>query len=203
MQFFPHNVPTSKVYGAVSASVALSSSLINNFAQTPIVVAQRVNTVSLALNISGARGTDGTSVAVYGPTGPDGDRGVTGFRGNGVYLLSSSWHNFDSQPCTPPTPPPSCWSVPFYTAYESNGNYICDFSNNPPYNPTTYYTTQNPAGPPPFGAGFPMYQDELCTVSASVNYVLGGYYFTDKVYKTSNTSNVSLELAVCNPGDDV
>ena len=85
MQFYPHNVPPTTIGLAVSASMATSASFINNFAGIAI------NTASLALNITGSAGTPGTSVAVLGPTGSQGARGVTGFRGDSIFLLSSSW----------------------------------------------------------------------------------------------------------------
>ena len=85
MRFYPHNIPSTVVGSAVSASTAVSASFINNFAGIAI------NTASLALNITGSTGTNGTSVAVTGPQGPTGNRGVTGPRGNSIYLLSASW----------------------------------------------------------------------------------------------------------------
>jgi hypothetical protein len=189
MQFFPHNIPTSKVYGAISASSALSSSLINNFAAVPVVASQRVSTASVALNITGARGTDGTSVAIYGPTGSVGDRGVTGFRGNSIYLLSASWHDFASTPCAPI--PPACYSLEFYTVYEIGGGlYSCDFSETPPYNPTTLYTTTDP-NVTPFDSGFPMFQDSLCTTQVGQYYIMGAvnYGANPGLYRTLGTNN--------------
>jgi hypothetical protein len=85
MQFYPHNVSSTTIGSAVSASTATSASFINNFAGIAI------NTASIALNITGSAGASGTSVAVIGPTGSQGVRGVTGFRGNSIFLLSSSW----------------------------------------------------------------------------------------------------------------
>lgn len=88
MQFYPHKTSVNKAATAVSASIALTGSLINNFSAIAI---NRVLTASVALNITGSRGTDGTSVAVIGPTGPIGPRGETGYRGGNIFLLSSSW----------------------------------------------------------------------------------------------------------------
>lgn len=89
MQFYPHNVPVTSIATAVSASLAQSGSLINNFSAIGVTL---VNTASIALNITGSRGTDGTSIAVIGPTGPIGPRGDTGYRGGNIFLLSGSWN---------------------------------------------------------------------------------------------------------------
>jgi hypothetical protein len=188
MRFFPHNVPTGQVYSAVSASLALSSSLINNFTATP--VSMRVNTASLALNISGARGADGTSVAVYGPTGPTGPQGVNGFRGNSVYLLSGSWHS--GSPCT--TPPANCYTVLLYGVINAGGgNYACDFSNNPPTNPTTYYTTDVTADPT---TGIPMFVDQYCAQPVAANSILGAWNATNQVIQ-ADAGSLSGVLATC------
>lgn len=197
MQFFPHNTPISKVYGAVSASSALSASRINNFAAVPVIAAQRVVTASFALNITGARGTDGTSVAVYGPTGDRGDRGVTGFRGDSIYLLSGSWHDFASTPCAPV--PPDCYPLSFYSVYELGGGlYTCDFTSSPPYNPTTYYTTTNP-NTTPFNDGFPMYQNDTCTTEVAPFYIMGAvnYGANPGVYR-ANAVGDSFRFTSCN-----
>ncbi len=90
MQFYPHNISISEVGTAVSASLTATGSLINNFAALTIKV---INTASLALNITGSRGADGTNVAVSGPKGATGDQGLQGYRGNNIYLLSSGWND--------------------------------------------------------------------------------------------------------------
>lgn len=198
MQFFPHNTAISKVFSAVSASSVLSASRINNFAAVPVIAAQRVVTASFALNITGSRGTDGTSVAVYGPTGLTGDRGLQGFRGDSIYLLSASWHDFASTPCAPL--PPNCYPLSFYSVNEiGGGQWNCDFGTNPPYNPTTLYTTTDP-DTTPFGNGFPMYTDEFCTNQVAQQYVLGAVNYGVNpigIYKTFGT-NLSNLFAVCN-----
>lgn len=139
MEFYPHNIQSNLVASAVSASQAASGSYIRNFAEITIL---KVNTASFALNITGSRGIDGTSVPVYGPKGDTGDRGDTGPRGNSIFLLSSSWNNGScAPPPTPsptppppgPTPPPSppscgyegiyqCFGVDLYVC--SGGNYV-------------------------------------------------------------------------------
>lgn len=99
MQFYPHNVSAGLVGTTLSSSLAVSASLINNFAAIPV---HTVSTASIGLNISGANGVDGTSIASYGPKGENGERGVQGFRGNSIFLLSSAW---SGSACggTPPT----------------------------------------------------------------------------------------------------
>lgn len=88
MQFYPHNIPVSTIGSAVTASLSITGSLINNFAAIPI---NTVNTASLALNISGSSGANGSNFTVTGPKGPTGDRGETGYRGDSIFLLSASW----------------------------------------------------------------------------------------------------------------
>lgn len=89
MQFYPHNIPVSSIASAVSASRTVTGSLIANFSA---IAVNTVNTASVALNITGSRGTDGTNVAVIGPTGATGPRGETGYRGKSIFLLSGSWN---------------------------------------------------------------------------------------------------------------
>lgn len=99
MQFYPHNVSSTTIGSAISASTATSASFINNFAGIAIY------TASIALNITGSAGASGTSVALIGPTGSQGARGVTGFRGNSIFLLSSSWSGSacgNADPCNGP-----------------------------------------------------------------------------------------------------
>lgn len=88
MQFYPHKISTQLVASAVSASVATTGSFINNFAAIPV---NRVNTASVALNITGSVGINGTGVVATGPQGPTGDRGDSGYRGDSIFLLSSAW----------------------------------------------------------------------------------------------------------------
>lgn len=165
MEFYPNNIPVSTLASAVSASFALTSSLINNFAAISVTI---VNTASVGLNLRGAAGANGTSAGpVPGPKGPRGDRGVAGPRGNSVYLLSSSWHDAGNPGASCGTPAPTnCWTVDLYVAYEVFGEYTCDFSANPPYNPTRYYTTSGSSQElvdANFGIGFPLYVNNTCT----------------------------------------
>jgi hypothetical protein len=102
MQFYPHNVPFNTVFGAVSASRTLTGSFIGNFSAIPV---NQIVTASITLNITGSRGTDGTNVAVLGPTGPEGARGETGFRGRNAFLLSGGW-NVGTTTTTTTTLPP-------------------------------------------------------------------------------------------------
>lgn len=187
MEFYPHNVSTTLVGTSISASVVLSGSYINNFAAIPITF---VSTASIALNISGARGPDGTSVAITGPKGATGPRGVTGFRGNNILLLSGAWHA--GSPCS--TPPSECYAVSLYTAYDLGGSYTCDFGETQ-YNPTVYYTTQ--AGT--FGTGFPMYTNPICTTPAGQVTILGAYNIDNNIYGT-NVSSTSSLVSACGTG---
>ena len=114
MQFYPHNIPSTFVGQAVSASRADTGSLINNFSAIPITT---IATASIALNISGSRGADGTSQSVIGPKGDTGTRGVTGPRGNSVFILSGSWHT--GSPCGAGSA--TCYEVKNWNPYSTSG----------------------------------------------------------------------------------
>lgn len=161
MEFYPNNISVNQLGFAVSSSLAKTGSLIANFS------ALSVNTASFALNITGSAGTNGTGAVLPGPKGPRGSTGVTGPRGDSVYLISSSWFNEGlTSPITCGTPPTNCWTVNLYAAYEVFGNYNCDFSSNPPYNPVTYYTTTGASQldvNTNFGANFSLYTNNVCT----------------------------------------
>lgn len=165
MEFYPNSIPVSTLASAVSASFAQTSSLINNFAAISVTI---VDTASIGLNLRGATGANGTSAGpVPGPKGPQGDRGVTGPRGNSVYLLSSSWHDAGNAGASCSTPAPTnCWYVDLYAAYEVFGQYTCDFSSTPGYNPTRYYTTTGASQAyvdANFDINFPLYTNNTCT----------------------------------------
>ncbi len=89
MQFYPHNISVGSIASAVSASKTNTGSFIANFSAISI---NTVNTASVALNITGSMGIDGTSLQILGPTGPIGPRGETGYRGKSIFLLSGSWN---------------------------------------------------------------------------------------------------------------
>lgn len=170
MQFYPHNIPTTTIGTAVSASFSKSGSYIANFATALI------DTASLGLNITGSTGTAGTSATVVGPKGATGVRGLTGPRGNSVYLLSSSWHDESKPGAACPSGPENCWSVQLYAAYLIFSDYTCDFTSNPPYNPITYYTTDGASQVDVdlnFGANYPLYINDTCTDSVAAT--IGGY----------------------------
>lgn len=147
MQYFPLNTPLTSVPNAVSASLATSASFIANFASIP------VTTASVALNITGSRGTDGTSVLVVGPKGETGDRGDRGFRGNSIFLLSSSW---SGSACTPASP---CYEVQL-NLVETTGpsQYTC-YSD-------TFTILYSDTLVPSLGANF--YYDSTCTTTPAV-----------------------------------
>lgn len=106
MQFYPFNYPLTSVGSAVSSSLTVSASFIANFSSIP------VTTASIALNVTGAAGTNGTGSTVTGPSGSVGLTGATGFRGNSVFLLSGSWHASGSGWCSGPV----CYSFEIFTA---------------------------------------------------------------------------------------
>jgi len=115
MKYFPNNLTTVPL--AVSASITSRSALIDNFAGTPI------DSASLALNITGSRGTSGISYLVVGPTGSQGPLGPMGPPGDSIYMLPASRATY----CT-------CNTVVGGTATTSdNITYICQTG-------TTYYS---------------------------------------------------------------
>lgn len=204
MQFYPHNIPLTTIGSAVSASLATSGSYIANFAAVPVTT---VDTASLALNIVGTNGANGTGAVVPGPKGATGTRGVTGPRGNNVYLLSRSWHNGSKVGATCPPLSSNCWQVDLYSAYIVFGQGNCDYSQSPPYNPVTYYTTSGSsqlAVDQNFGAGFPLYANSACTdtlvsvLGGSVS-VLGSHALNGqgKIYGLTSLSSASLNPVVC------
>lgn len=206
MQFYPHNIPTTTIGTAVSASFSKSGSYIANFATALI------DTASLGLNITGSTGTTGTSATVVGPKGATGTRGLTGPRGNSVYLLSSSWHDESKPGAACPSGPENCWSVELYTAYQVFGQYYCDFTPTTG-NPVTYYTTTGESQAYVnlnFGADFPLYVNNTCT--DSVADAIGGYTSFPAVIGAKNdiaytvdslsTSSVGGTCYTDNPGDD-
>lgn len=162
MEFYPHNIPNIYVGSAVSASIAVTGSLINNFAAIAI---DTVNTASLTLNITGSQGTAGTNIPVYGPTGAAGLRGATGFRGDNIFLLSGSWN---TDPCSAPV---VCYGgYLLYNVGPDAGQ--CEESQGS----ATYYSNYNDID----GAtgtdanGYILYTDPGCTTPAISAYVHNG-----------------------------
>lgn len=171
MQFYPHNISTTIIGNAVSASLSLSGSLINNFAAIAI---NMVSTASVALNITGSRGANGTGAVVPGPQGATGTRGVTGFRGDNILLLSSAW---SGSAC--PTPPVDCYSHTFYPTYRIGGERFCDFGDSGiPYYSTDFNLSAGSS---------PIYYNNICTNLATNANPLGAYGPTATAYSTDGS----------------
>lgn len=164
MQFYPHQVPLTSVGSATSSSIAMSSSFIANFASIPVY------TASLALNISGAAGTNGTNINFAGPKGATGPRGVTGFRGDSVFLLSGSWQN-PSVTCNPAV---TCYEYSFAYAPGNTSPTDCNFGII-----TKYYSTSDT-----LSGGETMYSNPTCTAGTGTQR-LGGYGPTNTVAETT------------------
>lgn len=180
MQFYPHQLSTTSVGTAVSSSIARTGSLIANFSAISVTT---ISTASLALNISGAKGTDGTGASVTGPKGATGPRGVTGFRGNSVFLLSGSW-NIGS--CASPI---SCYPYQFGNVILSEGQYICDFGSL-----ATYYSSD----PSAMQTGTsPMYYNSTCTSPVTSVSIIGAYGIDNTVYGTNASATASF-VSTCN-----
>ena len=182
MQFYPNNVSVTEVGFAVSASKARSGSLINNFAAVPI-------TASFALNIVGSAGAAGTNAGpISGPKGAQGSRGVTGPRGNSVYLLSSSWHDESKGGASCSSAPASCYEYTFYSAYVVGGTRYCDFGST---NITVYSTDSTLSA-----TSSPMFYNNVCT-NPALNQKLGAYAPDSTAYST-NGSGILQTVGVCN-----
>lgn len=170
MDFFPHNIQLgrSTIGTATSASLATTASFFDNFATI------RVDSASLALNISGSTGAAGTNYTKTGNTGPTGDTGVTGFRGNSVFLLSGSW---STGSCVGA----SCYTIEVqrYRASTGCNSGIINF----------YYSTDNIGV---FGNGSPVYYDDVCTLPATNVSNLGQY--GNNVYQTDGFGTASVYL---------
>lgn len=183
MQFYPHNISLTTVAQAVSASRALSGSFINNFAAIPVTT---VATASVALNITGSRGADGTGIVVVGPTGSRGPSGVRGFSGKSIFLLSSSWHNFGTQPCA--TPPAQCDPITFGSVSRNGAEYICDFGST-----ITYYVTASFTA----SAANVLYYDNICTTKATSLTPAGAY---DSIVYNTDANGSTAVSTTCGVG---
>ncbi len=122
MQFFPHNVSSTSVAQATSASLAQTVSYLNNFATT------LVNTASVALNFTGSAGVSGSNFTKTGATGLQGLQGARGPRGDSAYILAVGWSS---------TTPTTCNAIPDVGTYNS-GTTICSFENS-----VTFYSTSS------------------------------------------------------------
>lgn len=143
MQFFPHRESAVSVKQATSASIAMSASLISNFATIPVA------TASVATNITGSSGAAGDNYTKIGEVGLTGTQGERGVRGDSLYILAVGWSK---------TTPTTCNSVQVGT-YTINtvpdpDEYICDFNTT-----TTYYI----AGGEDIEVGTILYYNSSCT----------------------------------------
>lgn len=171
MEFFPHNIQLGKstIGSADTASLTVSASFIANFA------AIRVDSASLALNISGSTGTDGVNYIKTGIEGDRGDDGERGYRGTSIFLLSSSWSTG------------SCIGVTCYAYQLQRYRGTC---NSGVLN--TYYSTDTT-----FTNGSPVYYNFTCTDPAiSVNSI--GQY-GNSIYQTTGLGTASV-YATCGGG---
>lgn len=152
MDFFPHDIQITILPTATSASKTQLADYLNNF------LSFNVATASMALNVTGSPGAAGTNQTFIGPTGSVGPVGVTGFRGNNVYLLSGSW-------ATGSCAGGSCYSVLFGTQY---ANKTCNFDV-----PTQYYMNTIV----PQDGVTVIFYDNICTSPATslVGYAYGAY----------------------------
>jgi hypothetical protein len=156
------------------------------------IAVNRVVTASITLNVTGSRGTDGTSVAVIGPTGPQGLRGATGLRGGNIYLLSSSWND---SACGEPVP--VCYGA--YTLNNVTGGTLCSRGTQ-----GTYYTNYGPSNlllvNNAAADGFILFTDSACTTVASNITAHNGFrvLYTDGAGAISSVECSVPPTEVCN-----
>ena len=174
MEFFPHNIQLGKstIGSAVSASLTVTASFLDNFATI------RVDSASLALNISGSPGTNGTNYIKTGDVGPTGPDGVRGFRGNSVFLLSSSWSTG------------SCVAIACNEITLQRYRGTCNSGV-----PSIYYSNNTQAT---FGNGSSVYYDDVCTLPATNVSSIG--QLGNSVYQTDGFGTASVYLT-CTGGN--
>lgn len=159
MEFFPHRVPPKNIANAVSASNATQATFLANLPSTI------VNSVSVAINISGSSGTAGTSFSIAGAQGAQGATGLKGTRGKNIYLLAATR--------SPDYPGFSCIGYQLYEVGPNIGQ--CETS----LGGGTYYATGSIGT---WQVGTPIYTNNTCTDtikgSNTLHGQLGDYYTT-------------------------
>jgi hypothetical protein len=155
MQFFPHNISSTNVAQATSASLARTVSFLNNFASV------RVDTASVALNFVGTPGTAGTNFTKIGETGLKGIQGERGPRGDNAYILAVGWSD--------PAPSACIEVIDDIGAYNPTTTF-CNFEN-----AATFYSTTNS-----ITGGSVVYYDSSCSslVMSRTNLAVGNKSFS-------------------------
>lgn len=177
MKFYPHNIPLNVIGNAVSSSIALSGSYIGNIGAS---ASQRILSASIALNITGSPGANGTNAdTITGPIGQTGLKGVTGPRGLNIWLLSSSW---DNGGCTGGV---NCYRIQMFKATTTE---CTEVSGSPVY--TTY-------GEFLLEGVSPVYSDNICTTPLISQGRIG--HTGNTVYGTDAFGTASF-VRSCGPG---
>jgi hypothetical protein len=178
MQFYPHNLPLSKISNAVSASRAELTNYLNNFQSISVTVF----TASLALNITGSSGIAGANYTKIGQKGSTGATGPQGFRGDSLYILSSSWN-------TGSCVPSDCFAINFGYGQLVGAEYSCDFGS-----VTTLYSKESG-----LEVNDVLYSNGTCTTLAA-NLSNLAYGPTNSVYSTNGSGVLSSPNGVCGIG---
>lgn len=173
MQFYPHNLPITKIGFAVSASFTELTTYLNNFQNLSVTV----NTASVAINITGSNGSAGSSYVKGGERGPTGATGPQGYRGDSLYILSSSWN---AGACSPAP----CYAIDFGYSEFDGVYYSCNFANT-----TTLY-----ASTATVTSGDTMYLNFSCTTLATN---LTNLAYQNSAYSTNGSGVLSSALGVC------
>ena len=183
MDFYPHNIGGNNIVvaNATTATLAVTSSLINNFAAVGINL---VDTASVGENIRGPAGANGTnaSPSIKGPTGAQGATGVQGFRGLNIWLLSSSW----AEGCA--GAPVTCYSITL-------NKYVGGTCTSQPSSP--FYTTRVNASNQIIEGLSPIYQDSVCTTVMPAGTRLGN---DGTLVYNVNVNNTASFFASCASG---
>ena len=170
MQFYPHNLPLSKISNAVSASRAELTNYLNNFESISVAVF----TASLGQNITGSTGVSGADYIKIGLQGSTGATGPQGFRGDSVYVLSSDWNTGS---CTPF----DCFAIDFGYGQLVGEAYSCDFGS-----VTTLYSREVGPGDTLTPNEDVLYSNPICTTLATSLSNLA-YGPTNSVYSTNGS----------------
>lgn len=182
MQFYPHNLPLSKISNAVSASRAELTRYLNNFESISVAVF----TASFGQNITGSNGISGADYVKIGQQGSTGTTGVQGFRGDSVYILSSSWNTGS---CTPF----NCFAIDFGYGQLVGEQYSCDFGS-----VTTLYSREVGPGDT-LSPTDVLYSNPICTtLAANLNSL--AYGPTNSVYSTDGSGELLSPDGTCGIG---
>ena len=177
MLFYPHNqfAGGGVVERAVSSSVAVSSSFINNSTTSGLSF--------LALNITGSPGANGSNASpIVGPKGATGNQGPAGPRGLNIWILSSSWTTASCWASGGPGA--TCYPILMYKRSRDDSNPCTAISA-----PTVYTTVPDITQQLLVQDISPVYSDSNCTLPVLNDPIIGVNGST--IYKTTVAGTAS------------